>query len=697
MMFTLIEKIQKFNVVCVIGISLLWIQSCTSDSSSKESFSKIEDEGAYTVIFGGNPIGKLNVSTAGDTILVDYGYKNNGRGPTMKETILLDRQGFPIHWDITGNTTFGNKVDEHLRFEDQAFSWTDASGRGTVTIDRPTLYANQFGSPYSLAIMARALLRAPDLTLPTLPAGQFQLTELESIKTDSGSNEINLKTYALSGADLDPSYLILDEDQRFFASISSTFIIIRAGFEQVEKRMRELAEKYSSTRYKTLQKQFGHNYGGDIRIRNVRIFDPETLTLTPSASVLVRGERIIRVDAADAEGGTNETIIDGAGGTLVAGLYDMHGHVGEEEGLLNVLAGVTSMRDMGNDNDVLDSLIRRIDAGIVAGPRITRLGLIEGKSPFNVNLGILVENEQQALDAVATYAKKGFYGVKLYNSMNGDWAPAIVKKAHELNLRVAGHVPAFSNANRMIRAGFDEMTHINQVMLGWVLKPDEDTRTLLRLTALMRLPGVDLNGPAVKETLDLMVKNNVAIDPTLVIHEALLLSRNGETSVGTLDYIDHMPANVQRNAKVALASIANLDEDRAYRFAYNKIVETLKLMRSRGIKIIPGTDMGGAFTLHRELELYQQLGYSAAELLKLGSYDMAKYLGYKDRGAIEPGMLADFFLVPKDPTTDLKAIKAISMVSRGGVFYYPTEVYPAFGIKPFTEKPAVSEATGKKD
>jgi hypothetical protein len=55
-------------------------------------------------------------------------------------------------------------------------------------------------------------------------------------------------------------------------------------------------------------------------------------------------------------------------------------------------------------------------------------------------------------------------------------------------------------------------------------------------------------------------------------------------------------------------------------------------------------------------------------------------------------MLADFFLIPNDPTKDLKAIKTISMVSRGGVFYFPTEVYPAFGIKPFTEKPVVREA-----
>lgn len=101
--------------------------------------------------------------------------------------------------------------------------------------------------------------------------------------------------------------------------------------------------------------------------------------------------------------------------------------------------------------------------------------------------------------------------------------------------------------------------------------------------------------------------------------------------------------------------------------------------------------MGGSFFYHRELELYEKLSYTRAELLKLVSYDMAQYLGDEDLGSIEPGKLADFFLVPGNPVEEIKAIKTIAVVSRGGTIYYPTEVYPAFGIKPFTELPKVEE------
>ncbi|SFZ93332.1 Amidohydrolase family protein [Flaviramulus basaltis] len=402
------------------------------------------------------------------------------------------------------------------------------------------------------------------------------------------------------------------------------------------------------------------------------------------------GEFIKSIEAPDAKG-EDEVVIDGANGTLVAGMYEMHAHTGDEDALLNILAGVTSFRDMGNHNEVLDELVKKINSGVLAGPRIHRLGFIEGQSEYSANNGIVVSSEEEALKAVESYHDMGFYGVKLYNSMNGDWAPAIVKKAHEYGMFVCGHVPAFSNANNMLEAGFDEMTHINQTMLGWVLEPEEDTRTLLRLTALKRFPSLDLNSPKVQETLDLFVKNKTAIDPTLAIHEVLMKARNGEVWEGTKDFIDYMPPNSQRGFKVALSDIASAEDDQAYSEGFEKIVETLKMMKKKGIFIVPGTDLGGAFFYHRELELYQQLGYTPAELVKLATYDMAKYLGDENLGSIAPGKLADFFLIPGNPVENIKAIKTISMVSSGGTFYYPSEVYPAFGIHPFAPIPEVQD------
>ena len=673
------------------GLIILAGYSCKTEPTS--SLADYQGEENYSVIMGETKVGYLKAETSGDTINIDYDYKNNGRGPTMKETIVLNTEGYPISWSVTGNTTFGNAVDEKFSLEGNEASWTDATGSGNTSVEAAQLYVNQFGSPYSAVLAARLLMKAPENTLPVLPAGNLTLTKMEDLTVQnlSGEGEMALTTYAISGAEMNPSYFIMDDSNRFFAYISPRYIVVREGYEAEEKELRELAENYSAERYEKLQKEYANNYDKKVRIKNVKVFDPKSLSLTEPVSIVVEGEKITAIEAADATG-EGEVVIEGNGGTLVPGLYEMHAHTGDNGALLNILAGVTSFRDMGNNNEVLSKLVEKIESGVLAGPRVTRMGFIEGKSEYNANNGILVASEEEALAAVDKYDSLGFYGVKLYNSMNGDWAPAIVKKAHDQGLFVAGHVPAFSNANAMLRAGFDEMTHINQTMLGWVLEPEEDTRTLLRLTAMKRFPELDLNSDKVQETLDLFVANETAMDPTLSIHERLMLSRNGEVTPGALDYVENMPPNEQRSLKVALAQIADDEEDKAYREAYDKIVETLKMMKDKGILIVPGTDLGGAFNLHRELELYtEQLGYTPAEVLKLASYDMAEYLGHDSLGSIEEGKLADFFLVPGNPVEDIKAIKTISMVSRGGTFYYPSEVYPAFGITPFTEKPEVKE------
>ena len=135
-------------------------------------------------------------------------------------------------------------------------------------------------------------------------------------------------------------------------------------------------------------------------------------------------------------------------------------------------------------------------------------------------------------------------------------------------------------------------------------------------------------------------------------------------------------------------------DDAAYRGAFDQLVAVTKMLHDRGVFIVFGTDTGGSFTYHREMELYQRAGMTPPEILKRATYDSARYTGQDQlMGSIEKGKLADFFLVPGDPTKDLKAVKTISMVVKDGTFYYPSEVYPRFGITPFTTAPHVQLPT----
>ncbi|MBD8525831.1 amidohydrolase family protein [Pseudomarimonas arenosa] len=672
-------------------LCLLWATSLCSVALAADSTER------FAVLISAARVGHLHVSHQHDdgvrTIEIDFDIKNNGRGPTIKERLQLDDQGLPISWSIQGATTFGSRVDEVFTRSRRGAQWHDASGEGRTRLTTPAMYIGQSASPWALGMYARALLAADGGRMATLPAGEMRLELQHTLTLTTEGQDIGLRALAISGLDLNPSYILLDDDNALFAYVGGRTVLVREGHQMHEERLRQLVVDLAARRLKALAQSYTHRFDGPLRIRNVRVFQPATLDLSEPLSVVVSGAQISSLQPLDTPGTEGETLVEGEGGTLVPGLFEMHAHSSDSSAVLNVLAGVTSMRDMGNNNELLAQMIGRIETGELIGPRITRSGFIEGKSPFSSNNGRLVDSEQAAIEAVRWYAARGYWQVKLYNSLNPAWSPAVIAEAQRLGLRVAGHVPAFSTADAMIDAGYDELTHINQIMLGWVLAPDEDTRTLLRITALRRLASLDLDSDAVQATLAAILEHKVAVEPTIAIHEAAMLGRNGDVPLGQRDYFDHMPVGHQRDAKQAWLDLAEKGDDQAYRASYQKLLELLRMMHQRGVLLIPGTDLGGGFTFHRELELFAAIGMSPAEALRRGTYDMAEYLGqHQQLGSIERGKRADFFLVAGDPTQDLKAIKHIRMVVQDGKMFLPAEVYPQFGIRPLAESPRIIAA-----
>ena len=642
----------------------------------------------YRVLFGGDDVGGLEVETAGNTSNIEFDYKQNGRGPTITEKVEVDAEGIPTNWTITGRTTFGNPVNESYACNDGKASWQDSTGPGSA--DACSFYIDQNGSPWGISLLARALLATPDAEMAVLPGGTARIRARDTATYDGADGEVTVTTYEITGLSTDPAHITLDQDLNLFSVADPRFAIVRKGYEAADEALRAEAERYSTQRFVEIQAKAARNFDGPVRIRNVSIFDPKTLALTEARDVVIYGERIASIEDLGSLSTEGETVIDGAGGTLVPGMYEMHGHIGQDNALMNIVAGVTSVRDMGNENEVLDGLIQRIDEGIIAGPRISRSGFIEGKSEFSAATGEIAANEQAAIDLVRWYAARGYPQVKLYNSMNPEWADAVVGEAHDLGMRVAGHVPAFSTADAMIDAGFDEITHVNQLMLGWVLNEGEDTRTLFRFTAMQRFPSLDLDGDLVQSTLDKMAEKGVAHDPTIAIHELGLTAIDGQVPAGSIDVFDNMPVNTQRYMKQALFGTENQAERDAYIAAFDTIIETLTLMNDKGILLVPGTDLGGSFAYHRELELFGTLGMSPAQVLRRATYDMAEYLNQdQELGSIEKGKYADFFLVPGDPTANLKEIKRIQMVVSNGTVYFPSDIYPFFGIEPFAEAPEI--------
>ena len=193
----------------------------------------------------------------------------------------------PRSWHITGATTFGNIIAEDFAIDGGRAVWTDTTGASAEELAEANLYVAQESSPYALWVYARLLLAAEGNTLAVLPAGELKLDAIESLDvTGSDGASIAVTTYALSGIDLNPSYFALDEDGLLFASMSERFALVRTGFEAEEQRLRDLAAEYATRRFETIQEHVTRVFDKPVRINNVRVFDPDSLSLSDLVSVL---------------------------------------------------------------------------------------------------------------------------------------------------------------------------------------------------------------------------------------------------------------------------------------------------------------------------------------------------------------------------------------------------------------------------
>lgn len=652
----------------------------------------------FSVVANGENVGHVVAVRNGATIDIDYAVSDNGRGPKHKEHLVLGSNGIPVEWSIEGTSLMGGPVSEHASWKNGVESWVSQADKGEAPAPAPRLYIGNDASPWALGLYARLLTNAPGGVLDVLPAGRLRLEKLRPVSVGEGAQKTQVEAYLLSGVDLTPEILLLDGQGRLFAHLSGE-IVVREGYEKQYASLKLLGESLTLELLQAMQKRVAHAYETPVRIRNVHVFDPYSRATGGPVSVVVFRGRITTIEPeTGAPAHPDEVMIDGGGGTVVAGLHDMHSHNSLWSGPFYLAAGVTSVRDMGNINFVLLDLMKRLDAGELPGPHIIPSGFIEGRSPYSARNGFIPETLEEGLRDVHWYADRGYLQIKIYNSMNPEWVEPLAAEAHRLGLRVVGHVPAFTTPDRMIEDGYDEVTHVNQLMLGWLLAPGEDTRTPLRLTAMARAADLDLAGPKVRHTIDLMKSRDTGLDTTAVIVERLVLSRAGQVAAGDAAYLDHMPIGYQRYRKRSFVPFKDDAEKARYDKAFAKVMDTLALLHREGIRLWPGTDDATGFTVHRELELYSKLGMTPAEVLRVATFDCDQYL-HRDQlyGSLERGKRADFFLVPGDPARDISAIRQIELVMKDGVIYYPAEIYRALGIEPFAALPPLTPARELSD
>src|SRR5207248_1656934 len=348
-----------------------------------------------TILIQGNPAGSQRVQTdqAGVT-QVEYSYNDRGRGDHVIATWKLDAVGgVPTAYESDGNDYMKAPVEERFEIKDGTASWKNRSEQGKQAIAGEAFYVPANPPPEFFGVLARALLKAPGHKLPLLPAGEASIEE--SGKLNVG--KIELTQYRITGLGFTPQAIWLDHDGNTAATVSSWFSVIQAPYQNAIPQLQEAQQAADDVWSGRIAHALAHVPKGDLVIRNARLFDPRDLSVTTGMSVLIRGDRIVRV-APDAEmkASADAEVIDAHDRFLMPGLWDCHQHFSDIDGPLDLATGVTSARDMANDTDTFLKRVARFDNGTELGPRVLKAGIIDGTGEFAGPTKMRVDTAEQA-------------------------------------------------------------------------------------------------------------------------------------------------------------------------------------------------------------------------------------------------------------------------------------------------------------
>lgn len=634
------------------------------------------------ILLGGRSAGEQVTTIADDGRLsVHYAYNDRDWGPDLEAGYRVGADGILVEAEIKGVAYLKTAIDEHYVYADGKASWRNGSESGTAAPAAPAFYLTLEEPPEATAILARALLQAKDHTLSVLPSGSARIEELTH--RQFGGQPLTL--YAIHGLDLTPRLIWLDVDRQFFATVNEWISVIRDGQAEHVSALLAAQQEIESVAHRARAERLTRRVDGPLLIRNVRVFDPDRGRFVGD-SVLLRAGHIVAIGDGLAAPADVQTL-DGQGRFLMPGLWDMHVHLSTPiDGLLHLASGITTVRDLANDNVHLARRSADFEAGLDLGPRIIKAGFLDGSGPFAGPTKALADDADTVRAWIDRYAAEGYVQLKIYNSLKKALVPEAIRYAHQQGLRVSGHVPNGMSAREFIELGADELQHINFVFLNFLAGPNDDTRTLLRHRLVIdRGAEIDLTGPSMREFVALLKRKGTVVDPTLVRYEEWYLDQPKMPAPIYAAALSRLPVTWQRRILAGTSGVTAADSRAVmrHRAAYERMIAMVGVLHRAGVPILAGTDAVAGLAYVRELELYVQAGIPPAEVLRIATANAARVMKLHDqRGLLVEGQVADLILVDGDPSRVISDLRRVHTVIRGDRLYDAEALSREAGLAP---------------
>lgn len=426
-----------------------------------------------------------------------------------------------------------------------------------------------------------------------------------------------------------------------------------------------------------------------ILISNANIIDVTSGAILNNKDLLIENDRIQKiVDHPSSQ--EVQFSIDGTGKYIIPGLWDMHAHIVDDGWVLNLYTslGVTGIRSMHGFPSVMEDIKNNRKDGFYHGFEFLYSSPITDGPGENWPGSSIASSPEEGRELVREYVKKGYDFVKIYHRLDFDTYQAIVEECRNLNITFAGHVPNKLTTEQVIASGQKSIEH-------WL-----GLEHALPNTDFMKSQFTDYQsyGHFLHDFLEQydssMAKNVLKITktdqtwfcPTMVTQKISAYTIAQDSVYKSDDRLKYIPQEEQDywfgegTEEGTPSYLITPEEYSESEIAFYQLqLSYLKPMLDNGSRFLAGTDTSNpniypGFSLHEELQLFVEAGFSELEALQTATLNPAIYANrLKDLGTVEQGKIANLVILDKNPLENIENTLSIyGLVRRGTYLDYTT-------------------------
>lgn len=675
-------------VVAVLGIGAFSGRLAAAKQARSAQGGAIVEQGKFDLHKFEQPIGQetYEVTRDGESLAVKMDFKFTDRGTQVPMTATFRSAGdlTPEAFMIKGRNSRQSSIDEEVEVEPNKVrlrsrdKWTEAT--------KPNQFFTIAG--YAPATMQMLMVRywathGSPVELNTLPTGNVKIEPRGTDEISVGGKHVTFSRYTVEGLIWGRETLWFDADRNLVAAVTTDaefdhFEAIREGYESALGTFVGKAGADGMAALADLSKGISGSHADPLALVGGTLIDGTGNAEVPDAAVVIEHGRIVAAGPrASVNIPNNATAVDMHGKTILPGLWDMHAHFEQVEwGPIYLAAGVTTVRDCGNEFEFITAVRDAITAGRGLGPRILAAGIVDGSGPLQLGIA-KIETPEQAKMWVDRYHDAGFQQMKIYSSVKLEEVKAVTDEAHRLGMTVTGHVPEGLNAYQTIEAGQDQINHVQYIADIMHAPLPADAKRMERITAV---ENIDVNSADAKKAIDFLKAHNTVVDPTLSIFEFFTASTAKPPASFEPGVEKVAPELRQQLTDVGPPGPFTEIEQKIF----DKNLEIVGALHRAGIRIVAGTDqMVPGHSLHREIELYAQAGFTPMEAIQAATIVPARVMGMdKELGTVEAGKRADLTILDGNPLESIHNIRKVEYVVTGGMMYNCAELWRSVGFQP---------------